>query len=158
MAFCASCGASLNEGVAFCPSCGAAAGATPSATTPGPAATAAPMTSNVAAALSYLLGFITGIIFLVIEPYRRDLFVRFHAFQSIFLSAAMAIIWIIWGAVFGALFFASLGILWSFLSLVWVLLRLAFFLVWLFMMYKAYNNERFPLPFIGPLAAKQAGA
>lgn len=158
MAFCAKCGASLTEGAAFCPSCGAATGATPPATTPVPATTAAPMTSNVAAALSYLLGFITGIIFLVIEPYRRDPFVRFHAFQSIFLSAAMAIIWIIWGAVFGALFFASLGILWSFLSLIWVLLRLTFFLVWLLMMYKAYNNERFLLPFIGPIAARQAGA
>ena len=158
MAFCASCGASLNEGVAFCPSCGAAAGATTSATTPGPAATAAPMTSNVAAALSYLLGFITGIIFLVIEPYRRDSFVRFHAFQSIFLSAAVVIISIVWSAVFGALFFASFGILWSFLALVWVLLRIAFFVLWLLMMYKAYSKERFLLPFIGPLAARQAGA
>jgi uncharacterized membrane protein len=158
MAFCAKCGASLSEGAAFCPSCGAATGATPSAPTPAPAATAAPMTSNVAAALSYLLGFITGIIFLVIEPYRRDPFVRFHAFQSIFLSAAVVIISIIWSAVFGALFFASLGILWSFLGLVWILIRLAFFVVWLLIMYKAYSNERFLLPFIGPLAAKQAGA
>jgi len=157
MAFCAKCGASLTEGAAFCPSCGAATGATPTATTPVPAAAAAPMTSNVAAALSYLLGFITGIIFLVIEPYRRDSFVRFHAFQSIFLSAAVVIISIVWSAVFGALFFASLGILWSFLGLVWILLRLAFFVVWLLMIYKAYNNERFLLPFIGPIAAKQAG-
>jgi uncharacterized membrane protein len=37
------------------------------------------------------------------------------------------------------------------------MLELAFFLLWLFMMYKAYNNERFMLPFIGVLAAKQAG-
>lgn len=116
------------------------------------------MTSNVAAALSYLLGFITGIIFLVIEPYRRDPFVRFHAFQSIFLSAALVIISIIWSTVFGALFFASFGILWSFLGLIWILIRIAFFVLWLLMMYKAYNNERFLLPFIGPIAAKQAGA
>lgn len=40
--------------------------------------------------------------------------------------------------------------------LIWSLVRLAFFLLWLFMIYKAYNNERFPLPIIGPLAAKQA--
>ena len=77
---------------------------------------------------------------------------------SIFLSAAVVIISILWSAVFGALFFASLGILWSFLGLVWVLIRLAFFVVWLLMMYKAYSNERFLLPFIGPMAAKQAGA
>ncbi len=115
------------------------------------------MTSNVAGALSYLLGFITGIIFLVIEPYRRDSFVRFHAFQSIFLSATLVILSIIWSAVFGALFFASLGILWSLLALIWVVIRIAFFVLWLFMMYKAYSNERFMLPWIGPLAAKQAG-
>ncbi len=157
MAFCAKCGASLNEGAAFCPSCGAPAGSTPPATTP-PPATAAPMTSNVAAALSYLLGFITGIIFLVIEPYRRDPFVRFHAFQSIFLSAVVVIISIVWSTVFGALFFASFGILWSLLALIWVVLRIAFFVVWLFMMYKAYNNDKFQLPFIGPIAAKQASA
>lgn len=157
MAFCAKCGASLSESAAFCPSCGAAVGATtPAIIAPGPQA--APMTSNVAAALSYLLGFITGIIFLVIEPYRRDPFVRFHAFQSIFLSAALVIISIIWSTVFGALFFASFGILWSFLGLIWILIRIAFFVLWLLMMYKAYNNERFLLPFIGPIAAKQAGA
>lgn len=161
MAFCAKCGASLNEGSAFCPSCGAAVGAaSPATTSPAatpPGAVAAPMSSNVAAALSYLLGFITGIIFLVIEPYRRDPFVRFHAFQSIFLSAALVILSIIWSTVFGALFFASFGILWSFLALVWVLIRIAFFVLWLLMMYKAYNKERFLLPFIGPIAAKQAG-
>jgi len=157
MAFCAKCGASLSESAAFCPSCGAAVGATPPAVVP-PGAAAAPMSPNVAAALSYLLGFITGIIFLVIEPYRRDPFVRFHAFQSIFLSAALVIISIVWSSVFGALFFASFGVLWSFLALIWVLIRIAFFVLWLLMMYKAYNKERFLLPFIGPIAAKQAGA
>ncbi|HEV3278911.1 MAG TPA: hypothetical protein VG860_19090 [Terriglobia bacterium] len=116
------------------------------------------MSSNVAAALSYLLGFITGIIFLVIEPYRRDSFVRFHAFQSIFLSAGYVILSIVWGAVFGVMVVASFGFLWTVLAGVWVLVRIAFFVLWLFMMYKAYNNERYQLPFIGPIAAKQAGA
>ena len=161
MAFCAKCGASLNAGAAFCPSCGAVVGATPGPTPPapiGPPVTAAPKSSNVAAALSYLLGFITGIIFLVIEPYRRDSFVRFHAFQSIFLSAGYVILSIVWGAVFGVMVVASFGFLWTVLAGVWVLVRIAFFVLWLFMMYKAYNNERYQLPFIGPIAAKQAGA
>jgi uncharacterized membrane protein len=157
MAFCAKCGSPLSGGAAFCASCGAPVGAQPPGPTP-PLTTPAPITSNVAGALCYLAGFVTGIIFLVIEPYRRDSFVRFHAFQSIFLSAAVMIIWIVWGAVFGALFFASLGLLWSFLGLIWTLLRIAFFIIWLLMMYKAYNNERYMLPWIGPLAAKQAGA
>jgi uncharacterized membrane protein len=164
MAFCAKCGAAISEGSRVCPSCGAPAEepasdsrATPSAPV-SPLTTAVPMSSNVAAALAYLLGFITGIIFLVIEPYRRDSFVRFHAFQSIFLSAAILIVWIIWSAVFGALFFASFGVLWSLLALIWVLLKIGFFVLWLLMMYKAYSNERFMLPYIGPLAAKQSGA
>lgn len=110
-----------------------------------------------AGALAYLAGFITGIIFLVIEPYKRDSFVRFHAFQSIFLSVAYVVVFMIWGAFSGALAVMSLGVLWSLIVLVWLLLRLAFFLLWLFMMYKAYNKERYELPFIGPIAAKQAG-
>ena len=116
------------------------------------------MTSNVAGLLTYALGFITGIIFLVIEPYKRDPFVRFHAFQSIFLSAACIVIWIAWSIVSGILFIGSLGVLWHVVLLSWLLLRIAFFLLWLFMLYKAYNNERYMLPFIGPLAARQATA
>lgn len=116
------------------------------------------MASNVAGLLTYILGFITGIIFLVIEPYKRDSFVRFHAFQSIFLSAACVILWIAWGIVTGVLFVATLGFMWHVVFLSWVLLRLALFVLWLFMLYKAYNNERYMLPFIGPLAARQAGA
>jgi uncharacterized membrane protein len=157
MAFCANCGAAVTEGASFCPSCGARVGAGPQ--TAGPQQPAAPMTPNAAAALSYLpyAGFIIGIIFLVIEPYRRDPFVRFHAFQSIFLSAAAAIAWIIWSDVFSLPFFASFGIVWNTLGLMWGLLRVACLLIWLFMMYKAYRNERYLLPWIGPLAAKQAG-
>ncbi|MGH9456000.1 MAG: DUF4870 domain-containing protein [Terriglobia bacterium] len=124
---------------------------------PPPAAAGAPISSNMAALLAYIVGFISGIIFLVIEPYKRDSFVRFHAFQSIFYCAACIVIYIAWGMIFGALFFASFGALWGVILAVWILLRLGFFVLWLFLMYKAYNNERFMLPFIGPLAASQAG-
>ena len=155
MAFCAKCGAQADPGAAFCPSCGAPMG---SASTPGSAPSAKPLASNLAGALTYLLGFITGIIFLVIEPYKRDSFVRFHAFQSIFLSVAYLVVFVVWGAISGALTVMSLGILWTLISLVWALLRLAFFLIWLFMMYKAFTNERYELPFIGPIAARQAAS
>jgi uncharacterized membrane protein len=153
MAFCAKCGASLNEGAAFCGACGSPVGTAPATGT----AFDKPIPSNGAATLAYLVGFITGIIFLVIEPYKRDSYVRFHAFQSIFLSVVYVAVFMVWGAISGTLFVVSLGFLWSALVLLWALLRLAFFLLWLFMMYKAYSNERFMLPFIGPLAAKQAG-
>ncbi len=42
------------------------------------------MDTNVVAALTYLVGFVTGILFLVLDPYKSNSFVRFHAFQSIF--------------------------------------------------------------------------
>jgi uncharacterized membrane protein len=163
MAFCAKCGATLSEGAAFCGACGSPVSPGPGTGTAVPVRDAAvasfdkPIPSNGAAALAYLVGFITGIVFLVIEPYKRDSYVRFHAFQSIFLSVVYVAVFMVWGAISGTLFVVSLGFLWSALVLLWALLRLAFFLLWLFMMYKAYSNERFMLPFIGPLAAKQAG-
>jgi uncharacterized membrane protein len=160
MAFCPKCGAQLDAGSAFCKSCGAAAGPSAGAGSAPPSpnpAVSAPMASNVAGMLTYVLGFITGIIFLVIEPYKRDPFVRFHAFQSIFLSAACIVVGIAWSIVSGMLFVASLGFMWQVVLLSWLLLRIAFFLVWLFMLYKAYHNERFMLPLIGPIAAQQAG-
>lgn len=148
MTYCVKCGASVAEGAGFCAACG-----TPvSAAAPGGTQSTG-LTSNVAAALTYLVGFITGIVFLAIEPYNKDPFVRFHAFQSIFLSVVYLVISILWGSVFGMLSFIEMGFFWSLFSLV----RLAFLLLWLFLMYKAYNKERFSLPFIGPLAAKQAG-
>jgi len=157
MAFCSKCGAQLQEGAAFCASCGAPAGAS-SAGPPAPgASTSGAMSSNVAGMLAYVLGFITGIIFLVIEPYKKDPFVRFHAFQSIFLSAAYILISIAWGIVTGLLFTVSMFGMWHLLYLGWVVIRLGFFALWIFMMYKAYNNDRFMLPVVGPLAAKQVG-
>jgi uncharacterized membrane protein len=163
MTYCAKCGASLSDGAGFCGSCGAPV-ASAAAQTGSPAwapageSQSTGLTSNVAAALSYVVGFITGIIFLAIAPYNKDPFVRFHAFQSIFLSVAYIAFSIVWGAIFGTLFLVSLGFLFSMIALLWSLLRLAFLLLWLFMIYKAYKNERFSLPIIGPLAAKQAAS
>jgi uncharacterized membrane protein len=152
MAFCAKCGAQVNEGAAFCQACGAPAAAvtaTGQATgaAPAPAAASSGMTSNVAGMLSYILGVITGIIFLVIEPYKRDPFVRFHAFQSIFYWVACVIVG-----------FALVMILpFSMYPLI-LLVRLAMFAGWIFLMYKAYSNEKFKLPLIGDLAEKQAAS
>jgi uncharacterized membrane protein len=168
MAFCAKCGAQLTAGSGFCAACGAAvsgqsvAGASsapapaPVAVTAGP--TSAPMTNNVAGMLCYILGVITGIIFLVLEPYKNNRFVRFHAFQSIFFWAACFVFWMIWSyVVLSMLFTPGLG-MWGLVSLVGLVVRLAMFAGWIFLMYKAYNNEEYKLPIIGDLAAKQAGA
>ena len=59
-------------------------------------AVGAGLTPNVAGALAYLVGAITGILFLVIDPFKTDRFVRFHAFQSIFFNLAWIGFWILW--------------------------------------------------------------
>jgi len=167
MAFCAKCGAQLNAGSGFCGACGAAVSGQSVTTTTGAASAPAPaqpaaastgMTNNVAGALCYLVGFITGIVFLVLEPYNKNRFVRFHAFQSIFFSAVCIVFSMIWSWIFVSLLFTPGIGLWGLISLIWLVVRLAMFAAWIFLMYKAYNNQEFKLPIIGDIAAKQAGS
>jgi uncharacterized membrane protein len=148
--------------MSFCAACGSATGSAaggPAAPAPGGTAVtatgSAAMSSNVAGLLTYILGFITGIIFLVIEPYKNDKFVRFHAFQSIFLSAVWIGFRIVWGTIVMGMIWSPFSALWALLGLISMLISLAFLACVLFLMYKAYNNERFKLPIIGDLAAKQ---
>ncbi len=115
---------------------------------------------NVAAALCYLVGVLSGIVFLVLQPYNKDRLIRFHAFQSIFLWVAVIVLGIGLSILSIILGFIPMigwiaGILMMLLSLV---LWFGVFFVWLYLMYKAYNNERVVLPVIGPLAEKQANA
>jgi uncharacterized membrane protein len=116
------------------------------------------MTNNLAGALCYIAGFITGIVFLVLEPYNKNRFVRFHAFQSIFFSVVCIVFSMVWSWLFFSLLFTPGMGLWGLFSLVWLVIRLGMFAAWIFLMYKAYNNEEFKLPVIGDLAAKQAGS
>ena len=165
MAFCPSCGTSV-EG-RFCAKCGTSVGAAPPPSPPpgyqqpepqpgaqqysAPASTGG-MTDNLAGALCYAIGLITGVLFLVLAPYNQSKFVRFHAFQSIFFHVAWIAFWIGLTIISIAMPFA-LHILISLLS---ILIGLGGFACWLLLMFKAYNNERFKLPIIGDLAEKQS--
>lgn len=151
MATCGKCGSVLSEGAAFCSVCGSPVSASGGAAQ----GAGAGLASNVAAALSYLLGLITGILFIVIEPYKRDPYVRFHAFQSICFSVAVIVFWMVWGNMIAAALFTVRG-LWTILSLLNALISLAIFGYWLFLMYKAYNKQQYKIPVIGDFAAKQA--
>lgn len=159
MPFCASCGAQV-EG-RFCPKCGsavAAAGpgagpASSGAMPPPPAATSAGLTDNMASALCYSLGLVTGIIFLVLEPYNKNKVVRFHAFQSIFMCVALIVLRIALSILF--------GILWSMSGLFFALALFSLygfvcFILWLFLIISAYQGKTVVLPIIGPLAQQQA--
>jgi uncharacterized membrane protein len=120
-----------------------------------PGTGSAPMASNVAGLLCYLFGFITGIIFLAIEPYKNDKFVRFHAFQSTLFSVCCIIFsWAASALLLGMWFAGGFGFAFMLLRV----LQLVIFAAFIFLMYKAYNNEQFRLPILGDIAAKQAGA
>ena len=141
MAFCAKCGVPLSYNTTFCASCGP-----PSALPQLPKVpTGALFSSHVAGALTYLLGFITGIIFLVIEPYNKNKLIRFHAFQSIFLHVVAIVIWIVFRTVLPFT-------MWYLITLI----DLALFILWLVVLIQAFQGKKIVLPVIGDLAAKQA--
>lgn len=96
--------------------------------------------ANVAAALTYLVGFVTGIIFLIVEKDNR--FVRFHAMQSTLLFAGIVAIDILLQVV------PILGAL----VVVFIIIPLSAIL-WLLLMFKAYQGEEFKVPLVGQLAA-----
>ena len=147
MAFCATCGSAV-EGT-FCAKCGSQVGAAPSAAS-GPAMQASgAMADNTAAGLCYLVGLITGIIFLVLAPYNKNPVIRFHAFQSIFMNVA----WI--AIAFGLNMVLGIMHLWSlfFLS---SLVGLAFFVLWIIMLIQTFQGKTIVLPLIGPIAQQQA--
>ncbi len=96
---------------------------------------------NVAGLLCYLLGFITGILFYVLE--KDNSFVRFHAMQSIITFGAIFVLSIVLG------FIPIIG---------WILALLLPFValaLWIILMIKAYQGERYKLPIVGDMAEKQ---
>lgn len=156
MAFCANCGAALSEGSGFCGSCGQGVGTTakPTGTAAAGPVAGSGLSSNVAGALAYVLGLITGVLFLVLEPYKNDRFVRFHAMQSIIFTLVCIAFSIAWNLVWGMLLSISWGFLWIDMPLRLVI-GFGIFGLWLYVMYQAYQQREYRIPFIGELAAKQ---
>jgi uncharacterized membrane protein len=112
------------------------------------------LTDNAAGALAYVT-IVPAIVFLVLPPYNASSYVRFHAWQSIFLNVAAIVFYV---ALAFATFFAAMLGMFYFLHLISMLIWLAWFLIWVICVVKAINGERFKLPIIGDLAAKQAGS
>ena len=100
------------------------------------------MQANLAALLCYVLGFITGLIFFLIE--KKNKFVRFHAMQSILFSASIVILNIVFGFI-------------PVLNLILIpLVSLAAMVLWIVLLIKAYQGEEFKLPIIGDIAEKNS--
>ena len=103
------------------------------------------MQANVEALLSYLVGFITGIVFFVIE--KENKFVRFHAMQSIITFGGLFVLGFVVSIIFR--FIPHVG--WIISSLLWI----ANLILWILLMVKAYQGEYFKLPVVGDIAEKQ---
>jgi uncharacterized membrane protein len=152
MPHCTKCGAAIADSAGFCPSCGATQGA--AASSPSGASTQSGLAENVAGLLCYVLGWITGLIFYLTD---KRPYVRFHAAQSIVVFGALTIIRIIVGMMFvtgglaGITTGLSLGIL-----LFW-LISLVGLILWILLMVKAYQGERYRVPIAADLADKMFG-
>ena len=112
---------------------------------------------NVASAACYVLTWVTGIIFFVMEKDNKT--VRFHAMQSILtFLPLMILVWIISAIIgmmmFGAGVYGAIGI-WGIFSLIIMLIWIIMVLLWLFLMYKAYQGEKFLVPIVGAIAENQ---
>ncbi len=112
---------------------------------PTPAPAASGLSDNTAGALASVT-IIPAIIFLVVEPYNRNSFIKFHAWQSIFFGIAFVAAHII------------LGIIPVIGWLILLVLDIGFLVLWIMVILKASKGEKYKLPFIGDIAAKQAGA
>jgi len=102
--------------------------------------------SNIGALLSYVLGWITGLIFFLIEE--KDEFIRFHAMQSIIFFGAITVVEIVLG------FFQWLPVIGVLFTVLIVLVGLLAFVMWIVLMVKAYQGELFKLPVAGELAER----
>ncbi|HET8668395.1 MAG TPA: DUF4870 domain-containing protein [Terriglobales bacterium] len=152
--FCASCGAQMEEAAGFCPACGKGAGQGTTggvAAAPAPVASTSAMADNVAGMLAYVT-VIPAIIFLVMEPYNKRPFVRFHSFQSIFFAVAWTVLWIALTIVGMIPLLGLIGLV------VFPIMGLLGLVLWIVLLLKAYQGQVFKLPVLGDMAEKQANA
>lgn len=164
--FCHQCGAQVQEAQRFCNKCGTLLSPTQPTTAPPPppgyqqtpgygqypyqpppsVSAGGELRPNVAGMLCYPLSIISGLLFLVLTPYNRDRFIKFHAYQAIFFFAALIVLnialrillpWPLEGVMLGFLRLIALG-------------------GTAYSMYKAWQGEKFKLPVIGEIAEQQA--
>lgn len=110
------------------------------------------LSENAAGGLAYIT-VIPAIIFLIVAPYNRSSYVRFHAWQCIF----MAIAWFVIDVAIGI--FGRFLVFFRLITLgLYPLVALAMLILWLIVLIKAFNGERFKLPIVGDLAEKQANS
>ncbi len=151
MPYCTNCGGQVDSRASFCPNCGTAQ--------PRPGAAAQPqfqdflggMSDRTACILCYIpvLGVIPALIFLASHRYRRNVRVRFNAFQSLYLFVA----WLIVSSAFPILLSVNFPG-WGAEMAIVALLKIALFVCWIYLLVKAAHEEQVKIPVIGDLAAR----
>jgi uncharacterized membrane protein len=142
VAFCKSCGQDIGT-ASFCTKCGASQSVVATPVAAPIAASSEGLAENVAGLLCYALGWVTGLIFLLID---KRPWVKFHAAQSI--------------AVFGGLTIIRIGLLFMSHFLGWAifaLIGLVSFVLWIFLMIKAYQHETVRIPIAADIADNLVG-
>ena len=156
MAFCSKCGGEVGDGVAFCPKCGQAHAGGQVAQAAQPTQSAQPgMAENVAGLLCYILGWVTGIIFFLID---KRPYVRFHAAQSIVVFGGLARHQYrggdyLWRGIHDDGRVRRFGLAAALYSLI----SLVAFILWILLMMKAYQGEKFKVPVAAGIAESFAG-
>jgi len=140
--FCPKCGQENEEGSQFCRNCGSSLDILTAKKT---GATTG-LEPNVGGLLSYLLGWITGLIFILLE--KENGYIRFHAWQSIFTFGSVSVLFVVfsvfdWVPVLREIFLAFR-----------IVVGILAFVLWIVLMVKAYQGERYKLPVAGDLAEK----
>lgn len=155
--FCSKCGTENPAGASLCSKCGATLGteATPVKTAGKSPETSTGLAPNIAGLLCYIGGWISGIVFLVIE--KKSKFVKFHAWQSIMtfgiLSVAQIVISRILAAIGAVTFsFGLIAVAGVLSTIIWVLTTI----LWIILMIQAWNGKMWKLPGVGNWAEKQA--
>jgi uncharacterized membrane protein len=103
---------------------------------------------NVAGLLCYVLGWVSGLVFLLLE--KKDKFVRFHAIQSIIVFGAISVVsFVLW-------MFTWIPYVWIVFMILGYIVGALALVLWIVLMIKAYQGEKFKLPISGNIAAKNA--
>jgi len=149
--FCPQCAVEMPENSVSCPNCGHEIWKTIRAR-----GTVGVFPENVAGALAYISP-LPAIVFLLIDPYRRNRFVRFHSLQCLFLWLALFLIAAVIRVLEPVIFLIpSFGYL--LFLLIAMVVTLGAFVIWLVLVIKALQGEGFKLPIVGELAERQAAA
>jgi len=159
--FCSKCGAENPEGARFCSKCGAELAASAMPTEGGvkpEGESSTGLSANVAGLLCYVVGWITGIVFVVLE--KKSTFVKFHAWQSVMVFGVLTVAHLVLSRMLidiglGNLFYPNLGLIRAGVAFGWII-GLGMLALGIFLILQAYKGKMWKVPLAGNWAEKQA--